>query len=188
MSFRLLVSGKHACFPRPEFRDAAVSYDVLTPIAAIGLIEGIHWKPAIRWRVDAIHLLKPVQLEMLSRGGDASPVWALVNPEWAIDFHFELTDRAGDRDSHDAHASMFLRKARQQKGTGFLGLSDMPATVTLAATTDVTIAAVDQPIIDFGWLPFQRVPHEPRRFRYFRAYAVSGTIMVPNGATDEVFA
>jgi CRISPR-associated protein Cas5d len=57
----LLVSGALACFPRPEFCDAFVTYDVITPIAALGLIEKIHWKPAIRWRIETIHLLTPVR-------------------------------------------------------------------------------------------------------------------------------
>jgi CRISPR-associated protein Cas5d len=44
-----------------------VSYDVMTPSAARGIVEAIHWKPAIRWNVDRIHVLKPVRFEAIRR-------------------------------------------------------------------------------------------------------------------------
>ena len=46
------ISGEHACFTRPEMKVERVSYDVMTPSAARGILEAIHWKPAIRWVVD----------------------------------------------------------------------------------------------------------------------------------------
>jgi CRISPR-associated protein Cas5d len=45
---RLLVSGDYACFTRPEMKGERVSYDVITPSAARGVLEAIYWKPAIR--------------------------------------------------------------------------------------------------------------------------------------------
>ncbi len=44
-----------------------VSYDAMTPSAARGGLEAIHWKPAIRWVVDRIHVLKPIRFENLRR-------------------------------------------------------------------------------------------------------------------------
>lgn len=46
---RLHVWGSHALFTRPELKVERVSYDVMTPSAARGILEAIHWKPAIRW-------------------------------------------------------------------------------------------------------------------------------------------
>ena len=54
---RLRVGGKYACFTRPEMKVERVSYDVMTPSAARGILEAIHWKPAIVWRIDRIHVL-----------------------------------------------------------------------------------------------------------------------------------
>ena len=44
-----------------------VSYDVMTPSAARGILEAIHWKPAIRWIVEAIHVLKPIRFQSIRR-------------------------------------------------------------------------------------------------------------------------
>lgn len=62
MSFgvRLRVCGERACFTRPEMKAERVSYDVLTPSAARGILEAIHWKPAITWVIDRVHVLKPI--------------------------------------------------------------------------------------------------------------------------------
>jgi CRISPR-associated protein Cas5d len=53
-----------------------VSYDVITPSAARGILEAIHWKPAICWHIDRIHVLKPIRFESIRRnevGGKLSP-------------------------------------------------------------------------------------------------------------------
>ena len=41
--------GDFACFTRPEMKVERVSYDVITPSAARGIVEAIYWKPEIRW-------------------------------------------------------------------------------------------------------------------------------------------
>ena len=57
---KLHVWGDYACFTRPEMKVERVSYDVITPSAARGILEAVHWKPAIRWVVDRIHVLNPI--------------------------------------------------------------------------------------------------------------------------------
>lgn len=57
----LEVSGDFACFTRPEMKVERVSYDVMTPSAARAVFESIVWKPAIRWRVTRIEVLKPIK-------------------------------------------------------------------------------------------------------------------------------
>lgn len=64
---KLHVWGDYACFTRPEMKVERVSYDVITPSAARGILEAIHWKPAICWVIDRIHVLKPVRFESLRR-------------------------------------------------------------------------------------------------------------------------
>lgn len=57
----LRVWGDYACFTRPEMKVERVSYDVMTPSAARGVLEAILWKPQIVWRVTRIDVLKPIR-------------------------------------------------------------------------------------------------------------------------------
>lgn len=59
--FCLEVSGDFACFTRPEMKVERVSYDLITPSAARAVFESILWKPAIRWHVRRIEVLRPVR-------------------------------------------------------------------------------------------------------------------------------
>lgn len=59
--FCLEVKGKYACFTRPEMKVERVSYDVITPSAGRAIFESILWKPAIRWQVEKIEVLKPIK-------------------------------------------------------------------------------------------------------------------------------
>lgn len=73
---KLHVWGEHACFTRPEMKVERVSYDVITPSAARGILEAIHWKPAIRWMIDEIEVLKPIRFESIRRNEVASKISA----------------------------------------------------------------------------------------------------------------
>ena len=64
---RLHLSGDFACFTRPEMKVERVSYDVVTPSAARGILEAIYWKPQIRWVIDRIHVLKPIRFTNIRR-------------------------------------------------------------------------------------------------------------------------
>ena len=64
---RLHVSGDYACFTRPEMKVERVSYDVMTPSAARGILEAIHWKPAIAWIIDRIFVLNPIRFQSIRR-------------------------------------------------------------------------------------------------------------------------
>jgi CRISPR-associated protein Cas5d len=143
MAVRLRVWGERACFTRPEMKVERVSYDVITPSAARGILEAIHWKPAIRWQVDRIHVLKPIRFQSFRRnevGAKASAANAasamkrgdtqglgivvdenrqqraalvLVDVAYVIEAHFDMTAKAGPEDSPAKHVSMFNRRAAQ---------------------------------------------------------------------------
>lgn len=140
---RLRVWGDYACFTRPEMKVERVSYDVMTPSAARGILEAVHWKPAIRWVVDRIHVLKPIRFETLRRNevghkistanaaramarGSTADLHLAVDEDrqqrastllrdvdYLIEAHFELTARAGADDPPGKHLDMFNRRARQ---------------------------------------------------------------------------
>lgn len=73
---KLYVWGENACFTRPEMKVERVSYDVITPSAARGILEAIHWKPAIKWVIDQIHVLEPIRFESIRRNEVASKISA----------------------------------------------------------------------------------------------------------------
>lgn len=138
---KLKVSGEYACFTRPEMKVERVSYDVITPSAARGIIEAIYWKPAIRWVIDKIHVLNEIKFTNIRRnevsekipsgnvqkamrgGGDLYQVapeirqqraaLILKDVSYVIEAHFEMTDKAGPNDTPEKHYNIALRRIRQ---------------------------------------------------------------------------
>ncbi len=118
-----------------------VSYDVMTPSAARGILEAIHWKPAIVWVVDRIHVLRPIRFQTFRRSevGSKIPVAkvktamgrnsleglglsvdedrqqratiALYDVAYVIEAHFELTGKAEADGKAAKHIEMFKRRA-----------------------------------------------------------------------------
>ncbi len=52
------VWGDFACFTRPEMKVERVSYPVITPSAARGILEAIYWEPQMYYLIDSIHIIK----------------------------------------------------------------------------------------------------------------------------------
>lgn len=106
-SYCLELSGAWACFTRPEMKVERVSYDVMTPSAARACFEAILWKPAIRWHVRRIEVLKPIRWINLRRNEVASVV-STRNVETA------MKNGTGDlalyvEDDRQQRAGLFLR-------------------------------------------------------------------------------
>ncbi len=138
---RLKVWGDHACFTRPEMKVERVSYDVMTPSAARGILESIHWKPAIRWVIDRVHVLKPIRFQSIRRNevGSKAPAGkiktamnrgsleglhllvdedrqqrastVLTNVAYVIEAHFQLTGKADAEETEGKHLDIFNRRA-----------------------------------------------------------------------------
>lgn len=78
MPLQVKVWGDLACFTRPEMKVERVSYPVMTPSAARGVLESIFWKPECAWRVREIQVLRPIRYfsvlrnEMNSRQSERS--------------------------------------------------------------------------------------------------------------------
>ena len=149
-TLRLRVWGENACFTRPEMKVERVSYDVMTPSAARGILEAVLWRPAICWRVTQIDVLKPVRWESVRRnevGAVMSTDLAITamkkgsgqlgmyveeqrqqraglflrDVDYTIHAYFELTDKAGPEDTTIKFQEMFLRRA--ERGQCFNGSS-----------------------------------------------------------------
>ena len=140
---KLHIWGKYACFTRPEMKVERVSYDVITPSAARGVLEAIHWKPAIRWVIDRIHVLKPIHFQNIRKNEVSSKIsadnvkkamradsieglhlivdedrqqramLALRDVSYIVEAHFDMTSKAGVSDSPAKHFDMFRRRAKK---------------------------------------------------------------------------
>lgn len=61
------VKGPRAVFSRPEFHTERVSYDVMTPSAARGIIEAVYYKPELKWIIDSIEVLNRIEFDSIRR-------------------------------------------------------------------------------------------------------------------------
>lgn len=80
---RVKVWGDYACFTRPEMKVERVSYPIMTPSAARGVLEAIFWKPEVSWVVEEIHLLKPVRYVSMVRNEIRSRQTRETARKWA---------------------------------------------------------------------------------------------------------
>ena len=67
MAIQVEVWGDYACFTRPEMKTERVSYDIMTPSAARGLLESIYWHPGFRWIIERIHVCSPIRFTNIRR-------------------------------------------------------------------------------------------------------------------------
>ena len=104
---KLKIWGDYALFTRPEMKVERVSYEVITPSAARNILSAIYWKPQIKWVVDCIHVLKPIQFMSVRRNEVASRA---VTPTAAVMQGGE-TARLGlnVEDDRQQRASLVLR-------------------------------------------------------------------------------
>jgi len=165
----LRARGSLACFTRPELKVERVSYPVMTPSAARGLVEAVLWKPAIRWHIERIRVLREIRFvafrrnevatkasaparAVIDEGGTVSPYFAdsdraqrntvaLRDVDYLIDAHFTLTDRAGAEDNVNKFLDMFRR--RLERGQHFhqpyLGCREFAADVLPPDGTETPI-------------------------------------------------
>ncbi len=157
MSISVEVWGEYALFSRPELKTERVSYDVMTPSAARGLLDAVLWHPGMKWIVDSIHVCAPIRFtnirrnevkdtvsarkaqSVMEKGGElylATPesiqqraAMVLRDVHYVIDAHFEMTQRASPTDNPGKFQEMMRR--RVEKGQFFhapcLGVREFPA-------------------------------------------------------------
>lgn len=163
---KVLARGSRACFTRPEMKAERVSYDIITPSAARGLIEAVYWKPAIRWHIDRIKVLNEIRFDTFRRNelGDKLPyrkakkameqdvdvcevatddrlqraTLYLKDVAYLIDAHFTLTDKAEDDDTVEKHYNIALRRLRKGQcfSQPYFGCREFPANVSLIEEGD----------------------------------------------------
>lgn len=142
MSIRLEVWGDYACFTRPEMKTERVSYDVMTPSAARGLLEAVYWHPGMRWVIDRVRVCAPIRFTNLRRNEVKATINArsvrtvmergkgelwLAAPEeiqqraamllrdvrYVIEAHFDLTDKAAPGDNPGKFQDIMRRRVER---------------------------------------------------------------------------
>lgn len=199
------VYGPLACFTRPEMKVERVSYEVMTPSAARGILEAIVWKPAIRWRVHAIEVHAPIRFMALKRNEvntrAAQPssavqrglklptpyyadedraqrnTLALRDVDYVIRASFRLTDRAGTDDNVRKFVEMFSR--RMEKGqchhSPYLGCREFAASFEPADPSRKPILESKE----LGWMLWDIEFGEENRPMFFEARLTHGVLDVP---------
>jgi CRISPR-associated protein Cas5d len=203
---KLRVWGEYACFTRPEMKVERVSYDVMTPSAARGILEAIYWKPAITWVIDRIHVLNPIRFDNIRRNELAgklpvgtikkamkdgcSPVEVFIednrqqraamvlrNVNFVIEAHFKFNS---NEDNNPAkHKEIFDRRAR--KGQCFhrpyLGCREFAAHFELIEDGIIQSELIGKQ--DLGWMLHDMDFNDNMEAKFFRATMNDGTIDVP---------
>lgn len=202
----LRVWGTGACFTRPEMKVERVSYDVITPSAARGIIEAIHYKPAIRWVIDEIQVLKPIVFATIRRNEVSSVLSSatinaaikgkksiyldtnkdrqqratlmLKEVEYIIKAHFEMTSQAGETDTPEKHYNIFLRRAREGQcfNQPYFGCREFPVSFELVENQTYKPIEVTK---DLGWMLYDINFKENMRPEFFRAQMENGIIRIP---------
>jgi len=159
-----------------------VSYDVITPSAARGVLEAVYWKPAICWKIDRIGVLNEIAFETFRRnelGGKLSYANAkaafksgkdvyisateerqqratvlLRNVAYVIEAHFELTDSAGETDTPEKHYNIAVRRLRKGQcfSQPYFGCREFPVDIELAEGMVPKSFYADIPEKDLGFM------------------------------------
>lgn len=197
--------GPMACFTRPEMKTERVSYDVPTPSAARGMIESIYYHPGLRWHIDRIWVLTPIQFFNVRRNEVKSKILAsnimqevnggktggiittqdiqqraallLKDVHYVIEAHFEMTDKANASDNPGKFQDIVKRRLRKGAcySMPYLGCRECTAHFGLWERGD--IPSVDE-TRDLGFMLYDMDYSDPENIQpmFFRAKMEHGMI------------
>ncbi len=216
IGIKLHVWGDYALFTRPEMKAERVSYDVMTPSAARGIVEAIYWKPQIRWVIDRIHVLKPIRFTNIRRNEVGSKIPAgtarkamkegrgnigmMIEAErqqraamvlrdvgYVIEAHFETFD---PNENTAKHLDQFNRRAR--RGQCFhrpsLGCREFAADFELVEDQMPLseLAGTPDGNRDLGYMLHDIDFENNMTARFFHAQMRGGVVEVPHPESSEV--
>ena len=143
LSIRLEVWGDYALFSRPELKVERVTYDVMTPSAARGILDAVYFHPGLRWIIDKIYVLSKIKYDNIRRnevkakasatkirgvmqGADGAELYintkdeiqqraalVLKDVHYVIEAHFEMTDKANATDNPGKFQDIVKRRAKK---------------------------------------------------------------------------
>ncbi|MGI6562830.1 MAG: type I-C CRISPR-associated protein Cas5c [Clostridia bacterium] len=200
------VWGDYALFTRPEMKVERVSYDVITPSAARGILDAICWKPEIKWVIDKIYVCKPIKFVNIRRNEVGSKISArnvqsvingkndplgiiatkdrqqrasmiLKDVRYVIEAHFKLQKDFGS-DAEKKYYNIILRRLEkgQNYHTPYFGCREFPANVALYKGGPIQTAYTGTK--DLGYMLYDMDYSDPNDIKpkFFRAIMMDGVI------------
>lgn len=206
MSILMEVWGKDACFTRPEMKTERVSYDVITPSAARGLIESIYYHPGLQWKIDKIYVLSAIRFANLRRNEVKAKISAsnamsisngvsktpylvtsadiqqraslmLQDVHYVIEAHFDMTDKANPSDNCGKFQDIIKRRLKKGQCYHQPYLGCRECTAFFALWEGGEIPAITE-TRDLGWMLYDMDYSDPQNIEpvFFRAQMINGII------------
>lgn len=193
------ASGEWACFTRPELVSERVSYPIMTPSAAVGLLSSVFWKPQFRWVVERIEVLAPVKWATFRRNESGTAITRDHVTKGYLDVDDTVQQRMTTmlRDVHyRIHANVWVHpEAREQdpakyrdqftrrvqRGqsfrTPFLGMREFHADVMEASDTPAIAWTEDLGVMHHS-ITYNEQTHA-ETYDWFDAKVVDGVMDIP---------
>ena len=214
IKFYVEVWGDYALFSRPEMKVERVSYDVMTPSAARGILEAIYWHPGIKYEIERIFVLNEIKFtnirrnEVLqkisvenvrkfikSRKGELYIATSEVRTQRAAmvlkDVHYIIEAQVVINGySKEADKVFYILERRLVKGqcynTPYFGAREFPAKFKLCENLNAVKTAYPNEVRDLGFMLYDMDYSDEKNIRpmFFRAVLENGILNVKN---PEVF-
>lgn len=195
MSIQLEVWGDYALFTRPEMKVERVSYDIMTPSAARGLVEAIYWHPGLKWIIDRIHVCAPIRFTNLRRNEVKSTLSArsartvmergkgelylctsddiqqraalLLRDVRVIEAHFEMTDQAAEGDNPGKFQDIVKRRIKRGQfyHQPCFGCREFPAQFRWCEELPTCPDELKDRTQDLGWMLYDMDYTDPENIR-----------------------
>lgn len=207
---RVKVFGDYALFTKPEGKVERVSYPIMTPSAARGVLEAIFWKPEFKYKIRKIIALKKPQFHSILRNEVskkatinkkimASPQdvftddmrqlrHSLILKEVAYIIEAEIVLAPNTKDRIEKYESMFNRRVK--KGQCFyrpyLGTREFSAHFEAVDGTEEPVAwteSIHPMFFDFRYPKKggMTIPY------FFSADIIKGVMDIPDYLYEEVY-
>ena len=201
------VWGKNALFTRPELKTERVSYEVITPSAARGLIESVYWHPGLKVIIDRIHVLNEIKfsnirrnevkdkipakrIEQMINGKGVPAIYTnesiqqrasmvLKDVHYVIDFHFAMTDKANATDNEGKFTDILRRRIEKGQfySQPYFGTREFRA--HFRAWKGGKVPTIHESK-DLGFMLYDMDYSNPKEIRpmFFHARMIDGTVQV----------
>lgn len=208
MAIKLLVKGPYACFTRPEFKAERVSYDVMTPSAAKGILDAIYRRKVFKWVVKRIHVLNPINYMNIKRNEVKSvishkviakcvnagkPIYhaatedrvqrnsmILTNVAYVIEACLELTPEGIEKgEKVQKHSDIFIRRARKGQCYQHPVLGCREFAVTSFEPVEEAPRSCHKGVTELGWMLYGIDHDGDKSMLVFPAKMVNGVIEIP---------
>ncbi len=208
MSILIEAWGPLASFNRPEMKTERVSYDIITPSAARGLIESCYWHPGLHYVIDRIYVLNPIRFTNIRRnevreklaalnalkianGAAQTPYLVtsqaiqqraalmLRDVHYVIEAHFDMTDQAAPGDNPGKFQDILKRRLRRGQCYSQPYFGCRECTAHIRLWEGGEIPAIAESR-DLGWMLWDMDYRDPGNItpKFFRAQMVNGVVTV----------